>query len=216
METTGPLTELWSVVQKNPYYGWVILVALVLALAAGARWLRDYRQTRMTLRITDVGPPRQISGSELAGTPNTAPITTPSVASIPNIPADNAPHGDMGNTAPMEVSASPPLPVQVTRPEPAQVAPDDIVLTTVQRKQLLAALESAFKADELIYLITTTMDENVRTIIHVGTVRSTVLEVVDWAERRGRLHELIEVARKDNPTNPKLRAFAASVGLGPT
>lgn len=87
-------------------------------------------------------------------------------------------------------------------------------LTGAEYQELQKALLSAFRSnDELTRLVRFHLGENLAAIVAPGALASVVFELIQWAESRGRLGELIDGALKENPGNPTLREFAARLGL---
>jgi small GTP-binding protein len=77
-----------------------------------------------------------------------------------------------------------------------------------QRKQLQKALESAFpRPASLEMLLQTEMDINLVSVAGNGTYAEIIFNLIQWAQARGRLEELIEKAYRDNPGNPDLERF---------
>lgn len=87
-------------------------------------------------------------------------------------------------------------------------------LSGPQYKQLLEALISAFPTpDDLQSMVMFGLGENLHAIASGGDLRSTIFDLIRWAESRGHTDKLIKGALEEKPDNPKLRDFAASVGI---
>jgi hypothetical protein len=84
-----------------------------------------------------------------------------------------------------------------------------MTLTTNQREQLYEALLSAFDSrDVLERMVRLDLGETLEKIA-TGNLRKVVFDLLEWAEREGRMEDLIRGAYKFNPGNPQLRTFAA-------
>lgn len=74
-------------------------------------------------------------------------------------------------------------------------------------QELQDALLSAFSADELTRVVRINLDENLDAIAGDDNLSQIVFELITWADRRGRLDELIRGASNVNPRNRELRAW---------
>jgi hypothetical protein len=85
-----------------------------------------------------------------------------------------------------------------------------------QYKRLVEALLSAFTSyDDFGVMLRFELDVHLETIVSLsGNLRDIAFGIVNWAETRGNLKELIQGARKHNPGNPELRTVAQEL-LGP-
>jgi S1-C subfamily serine protease len=83
-----------------------------------------------------------------------------------------------------------------------------------QHKGLVEALLRAFtsKAD-LLQMVRHGLDENLEAIAGGDNLRSTVFNLVTWAESRGRIEELVIAAQSENPSNLELRNVAEQMSL---
>ena len=83
-------------------------------------------------------------------------------------------------------------------------------MTTAQRRELHAALLSAFPTndalEELVFLAT---GVSLDTITIDGTLSQRVAALIKWAESTGGVDELVVEAKLKNPTNPDLVAYAS-------
>lgn len=87
-------------------------------------------------------------------------------------------------------------------------------LTPDQRRQLKQALLAAFPSvPALEQMVRFQLDESLAEIAGGSNLDEIVFRLMEWAEAQGRLPDLTEGARRHNPRNPQLRAFADSVGL---
>jgi hypothetical protein len=81
-----------------------------------------------------------------------------------------------------------------------------------QREGLHAALIDAFTKEELGRMLHFRMDMRLDHIAGDGNLSKVAHEVISWAERAGRVQELVREARAFVPGNPTLRAFAEQFG----
>src|SRR5215213_3567862 len=83
-----------------------------------------------------------------------------------------------------------------------------------QLEVLRDALVSAFRDyDELKMILRFELDEKLQNYVDRGPMNRVVTELLEWAESKGKLDELIAGARAQNPGNPELRQFALEVSL---
>jgi hypothetical protein len=73
-----------------------------------------------------------------------------------------------------------------------------------QRKQLQAALLSAFNHDGLRQLVALELGSDLELFTKDGDRRQRVYDLIAWTERTGRTVDLIRGAYIQNPTNPLL------------
>jgi len=79
-----------------------------------------------------------------------------------------------------------------------------------QREQLETALRAVFNVDTLQRWLRYTMDTRLDEVVGEGLpLPTTIFRLVDWAEREGRLDELIGKAAAANRDNPVMRAYVA-------
>lgn len=79
-----------------------------------------------------------------------------------------------------------------------------------QRKQLQAALLSAFNQDGLRQLVGLELGSDLELFAKDGDRRQNVYDLIAWAERTGRTVDLIRGAYVQNPTNPLLAQLAVA------
>jgi hypothetical protein len=89
-----------------------------------------------------------------------------------------------------------------------------MALTLSQRRQLQAALLAAFSLDELRRLVRFVLDVDLEAI-SAGDLEQRVFEVVDYAEQRGRVADLVAGAVRQNPGNEQMQALIVGA-LGTT
>lgn len=85
--------------------------------------------------------------------------------------------------------------------------PETVELGGHQLQDCNNALLSAFDNFELKQLVKYELDENLDALTGGTTLKEKIFELTLWAERHGKLAELIRGAVKLNPTNPELSAF---------
>lgn len=85
-----------------------------------------------------------------------------------------------------------------------------------QFKQLRISLQRAYpRKPELQLLLREEMNLRLSEIVGDGNLTDTVAELVDWAESKGKVPELVSSAIKRNPRNPYLVGFIESFGIMP-
>jgi hypothetical protein len=86
----------------------------------------------------------------------------------------------------------------------------DLVLDHLQRKALCDALLAAFPTPHALARLTAhRLGVNLSAVVSDGPLTDRVFDLVEWAGAQGRLGELVQAARAENPGNPKLLEFAA-------
>ncbi|MFO7631049.1 MAG: effector-associated domain EAD1-containing protein, partial [Caldilinea sp.] len=87
-----------------------------------------------------------------------------------------------------------------------------MTLTGSQISHLLEALLAAYpRLDDLRMMVRVELDENLDAIAGGGALRGVTFSLIEWANRSGRIDELIAGARLGNPGNARLQEFAASL-----
>ena len=79
-------------------------------------------------------------------------------------------------------------------------------LTGKQLKQLHDALLGAFSLADLQQMVTFELNENLDAIAGGGNLSQTVFNLIQWAERRGRMVDLVQGAVNQNENNAELLA----------
>ena len=91
-----------------------------------------------------------------------------------------------------------------------------MTLAGAQIAQLLDALLAAYpRRDDLRMMVRVEVGENLDAIAGGDTLRAVAFSLIEWAQRTGRVEELIAGARRGNPGNAALQAFAAALALAP-
>ena len=83
-------------------------------------------------------------------------------------------------------------------------------LNKSQRKEINAALADAFDYAELDRMVSLELDEALEQIAVGKNLSQIIHELIRWAERRGRLDELVAAAYRSNPQNPRVAALYAN------
>lgn len=94
---------------------------------------------------------------------------------------------------------------------PTPTVAGDLSLGGGRFESLVDALLAAFPTpNSLARLVRFRLDQNLSAIA-TGTLQDQVFALVQWAEANGRVRDLVEGARGENPGNPKLAAVAATL-----
>ena len=112
-----------------------------------------------------------------------------------------APDGVLFKLAPAPIP-----PTTVSAPAPS----DATRLTGQQFGEFQQALLNAFSLDELRMMVRIELGENLEAITGTGSLAAIVDELIGWAERNGRLADLVRGSSKTRPGNRELQAFVAS------
>jgi tetratricopeptide (TPR) repeat protein len=83
-----------------------------------------------------------------------------------------------------------------------------MMLTASQFKELLEALLNAFPSKTDLELVMLDLGANLDVIARHGSFRDTAFEVITWADRHGRINELIDAAVNLSPGNAALLSLA--------
>lgn len=87
-----------------------------------------------------------------------------------------------------------------------------MTLTGAQIAQLLEALLAAYpRRDDLRMMVRVELGQNLDAIAGGDTLRAVAFSLIEWAQRTGRTEELIDGARRGNPGNAALQAFAGAL-----
>lgn len=96
---------------------------------------------------------------------------------------------------------------------PAPKIPDKISrLTGAQFGALQAALLSAFTLETLRPMVKVGLNETLDAIAGGSNLSAVIFSLIEWAQRTGRLADLVRAALAAAPQNPDLQVFAASLG----
>lgn len=90
-----------------------------------------------------------------------------------------------------------------------------LALDGQRKRQLRESILSAFPGvPPLARMVSDYLDLNLATVAApAGDLQGQVFDLIEWAEARGKLGDLVLGARYANPDNPELYAFAFRVGL---
>lgn len=88
-------------------------------------------------------------------------------------------------------------------------------LTGKQIEQFRDALLGAFDRSDLEQLVRIDLEENLEAIAGAGKLSIVVFELVMWAQRTGRVGELLAAAQSRRPTHAALAALAQELGAAP-
>lgn len=183
-------------------------VAFYDGLGSGRSYESSYDIAASTLELEDklaaVNPVLTKGPSAVSVPP---PITAPIAAPIQ--PAEPAPAQPVANqpvanqpsaSAPNSPPAGPPsVPTSITR------------LSGPQFKQFHEALLAAFDQEALTQMVRLEMGVNISSVAGGSNFSAVAFNLIDWAQRTGRLGELITAAARSNGANPEIKAFVASL-----
>jgi hypothetical protein len=88
-------------------------------------------------------------------------------------------------------------------------------LTGKQIERFCDALLAVFDRSELEQLTRIDLEENLEAIAGAGKLSVVVFELVTWAQRTGRVGDLLDAARTCRPTNAALTGLAQELGITP-
>ena len=88
-------------------------------------------------------------------------------------------------------------------------------LTGKQIERFCDALIAAFDRSELEQLTRIDLEEDLEAIVGSGKRNVVVFELVTWAQRTGRVGDLLTAAQRRRPTHAALAALAQELGLAP-
>jgi hypothetical protein len=101
-------------------------------------------------------------------------------------------------------SSTPPTPPATPRTAPGK-------LTGPQVQQIQDAIVAGYTPDSLQEMVRTQLDQDLAAIAHGDTFRAQVFSLIDWAERQGRVADLLLGACAANPGNVALRRVWAEL-----
>lgn len=84
-------------------------------------------------------------------------------------------------------------------------------LTLTQTKRLHAAIVNGFSADDLDVLTRLELNERLGNIVAPRTLPEIAIDLIDWADKHGRLEDLLRAIRQARPENTELQDIAASL-----
>jgi hypothetical protein len=78
-------------------------------------------------------------------------------------------------------------------------------------KPLRHEMQAAFNHNDLRLLVREDLDQNLEVIVEGGTLGKVISNLLDWAERTGKLEELVRALQKARPEKKELHSIAADV-----
>jgi hypothetical protein len=100
---------------------------------------------------------------------------------------------------------------QISEPPRIEVAASALRLSGAQVRELMASLLDAYDENSLSQMVRFQLEERLDLIAGGGNLSQVVFNLIAWAERTGRIAELIAKAQAANPGNARLAAFARSL-----
>ena len=85
-------------------------------------------------------------------------------------------------------------------------------LSGAQTSELQAALLAAFDAAELAQMVKVALGEDLASIAGGGTLAAVVFNLIQWAERRARVGDLVAAAQAQRPANDVFAGLAGELG----
>src|SRR4051794_20987016 len=80
------------------------------------------------------------------------------------------------------------------------------------RRQIADALLAAFPTElKLAQMVSYGLDTSLDRIARSANLEERVFELIQWAEARGKLRELVTSAHEENPDNPALRRLVEQI-----
>ena len=79
--------------------------------------------------------------------------------------------------------------------------------------EMLTAFLEAFDSDDLEEMVRIRLDQKLRAIVAPGPDKHRIFKLLEWAEQRGLMVELIRAAYLERPNNPKIREIYQKFGL---
>lgn len=183
-------------------------VAFYDVLGSGGNYERAFRLAANALELED----------KLAAA-NPVLVKSPTAGSVPPpiaIPVAGAaaaqPQGAAVQPAAGQPAGHPAAAVSDPSPAAAPGAPLAITrLSGPQFKQFHEALLAAFDGESLTQMARLEMGVNINSVAGGSNLSAVAFNLIDWAQRTGRLGELIAAAARSNTDNPELKAFVGSL-----
>ena len=175
-------------------------VAFYDVLGAGGTYERAFRLAANAL---------ELEGKLAAANP--VLVKSPTAGTVPAPIA--GPIAGPGQARPNSAEAAPQsTPAQPGSPAAAQGARPSVTrLSGPQFKQFHAALLDAYTEADLEQMTRLEMNVNLDAVAGGSNLNSIAFNLIDWAQRTGRLGELIQAATTFVPGNSELQAFVASL-----
>jgi hypothetical protein len=183
-------------------------VAFYDVLGSGGNYERAFRIAANALELEDklAAANPVLVKSPTAGTVP-APIAVPVTSQARPNSAVTAP----AQSTPIQPSTATP---SSRNPPPAAASSAPLSITRLsgsQFKQLHEALLSAFDQESLTKMVRLEMDVNINSVAGGSNLSAIAYNLIDWAQRTGRLGELIAASDRSSGDNPDIQAFVASL-----
>jgi hypothetical protein len=183
-------------------------VAFYDVLGSGGNYERAFRIAANALELEDklAAANPVLVKSPTAGTVP-APIAVPVTGQARPNSAVTAP----AQSTPIQPSTATP---SSRNPPPAAASSAPLSITRLsgsQFKQLHEALLSAFDQESLTKMVRLEMDVNINSVAGGSNLSAIAYNLIDWAQRTGRLGELIAASDRSSGDNPDIQAFVASL-----
>ncbi len=181
-------------------------VAFYDVLGSGGNYERAFRLAANALELEDkltAANPVLVKSPTAGSVP--PPVTIPVAGTAATQPqrADGAPA--------QPAAAQPVAPAANSTPATPNAQLSITRLTGPQFKQFHEALLAAFDQDSLTQMVRMEMGVNINSVAGGSNLSGVAFNLIDWAQRTGRLGELIAAAARSNTDNPEIKAFVASL-----
>jgi hypothetical protein len=84
-------------------------------------------------------------------------------------------------------------------------------LSAEQTKKLHAAILSGFSGNDLEQLARFELNERLDSLVPAGALSDVVLKLIDWAEKQGRVEDLVRAVQRARPANKEIQKLAGSL-----
>src|SRR5262245_12790970 len=94
-----------------------------------------------------------------------------------------------------------------------RIRPGGIVmaLSADQTKKLHAAILAGFSGNDLEQLVRFELNERLDNLVRPGALTDVVLGLIDWADKQGRVEELVQAVQRARPANKEFQRLAGAV-----
>lgn len=182
-------------------------VAFYDVLGSGGNYERAFRLAANALELED----KLTAANPVLVKSPTAGSVPPPVA-VPVAGAAPAQAQPVGSAAAQPVATSPAATVSNAPSAAPAGAPLSIArLSGPQFKQFHEALLAAFDQEALTQMVRLEMGVNISSVAGGSNFSAVAFNLIDWAQRTGRLGELISAAARSNGENPEIKAFVTSL-----
>jgi hypothetical protein len=183
----------------------IFAVTFYNVLGAGGDFARAFSLAANALELEGkfaLAAPVLVQGP---GHPPAAPLPNPS------LPPGASPALHPGATSSAAPSATPSATPSAAVPSSSTPRAPITRLTGPQFKQLHAALLAAYTEESLAQMLKLELDVDLAHVAGGSNFSAVAFNLIDWAQRTGRLAALIAAAAAFTPASPDLQAFAASL-----